>query len=690
MNEIKKSDLLFIQNELLKDISGLDKKLSDKIAQLTREIQSQRLETEQKLEMNKENFISLSKKIDSNDDLKNIKQQFSEFKKQINQTQLINNTKIITIEKDLKNACFKYDNLFNNNISTPGLIGNGAKYKDIKAFREFVDKKISELTIYKEKNIIDIKKFKEKTENSIGQMKIRNDSSENKYFDFCYEKINEAKKELMDKFGILEESINNLKIENGKYSYDLMKKSEEIQNQINTLKNIEDNINNKLNEQSEKYKNYNNDLVKLFESQKEEFILIKSRFTELSEFIRDVRFMKNLNNYKIKENQNNEFNSTSFLRDSKMLSKKLNFDKPQKISKNDEIKYSIKIDFENNKENNYIRNVKQPNNNKEQEDEKTKIKYNIKTNINTSKIMNSSRSNFDKTKEKLQTETTESNSKNHNLDKISTSHFQGRNKNYDLIKESPINKTSREKITMNNKEDLKKNKSFIHFEKQNKIEDNIKTNNLKLKKINKNLIQEKFFFETNNNFKKIKDFEINNIEDNFNNENNENIMQLSNEIYKFIDTQILEINKKIQEMNGINNSNFEKLNKKIDLFFNLNNSLLLKFKNPKNLSNKNLNILTKYDYSLPLKNNSVDKNKLKLDKIKIRSKENISILNTKDYKDIINIKYNKEDKDNKNRKDIKDINDECFQTQNSGKILSIIEPYLIKKFRCDSEGRNNK
>ena len=108
------------------------------------------------------------------------------------------------------------------------------------------------------------------------------------------------------------------------------------------------------------------------------------------------------------------------------------------------------------------------------------------------------------------------------------------------------------------------------------------------------------------------------------------------------------------------------------------------------MSNKNLNILTKYDYSLPLKNNSVDKNKLKLDKIKIRSKENISILNTKDYKDIINIKYNKEDKDNKNRKDIKDINDECFQTQNSGKILSIIEPYLIKKFRCDSEGRNNK
>ena len=41
---------------------------------------------------------------------------------------------------------------------------------------------------------------------------------------FYYEIINEAKKEIKDKFSLLDESINNIKIENGKYSFDSYKK----------------------------------------------------------------------------------------------------------------------------------------------------------------------------------------------------------------------------------------------------------------------------------------------------------------------------------------------------------------------------------------------------------------------------------------------------------------------------------
>lgn len=118
----------------------------------------------------------------------------------------------------------------------------------------------------------------------------------------------------MDKFKLLEESLNNIKIENGQYSFDLLKKSEDLQNKINAINNIENMVNTKLKEQEGKYQKYNDDITKLFESQKSEFTLIKSRFTELSEFIKDVRFMRNLNNYKGKGNQNNEINTTSFKR----------------------------------------------------------------------------------------------------------------------------------------------------------------------------------------------------------------------------------------------------------------------------------------------------------------------------------------------------------------------------------------
>ena len=276
MSEVKKSDLTYLQNEILKDLASLDKKLSDKISQLSSSLEIQKLTNEQKFILNNDNYSYLLKKLESNEEIKEIKNQFSEFKSEITQNQFVNNSKISSLEKNLRDACYKYDEYFTNNIFCPSLIGNGAKYKDNKTFYEYIDKKLAELTIYKEKNIIDFKKYKEKTDSSLSQIKLRTDDSEKKYFEFCYAKINEAKDEITVKFNLLDESINNLKIENGKYSYDLLKKSEDLQNQINTLRNIKDNINNRLNEQAEKYKNYNNDMVKLFESQKNEFTIIKS------------------------------------------------------------------------------------------------------------------------------------------------------------------------------------------------------------------------------------------------------------------------------------------------------------------------------------------------------------------------------------------------------------------------------
>ena len=67
-----------------------------------------------------------------------------------------------------------------------------------------------------------------------------------------------------------------------------------------------------------------------------------------------------------------------------------------------------------------------------------------------------------------------------------------------------------------------------------------------------------------------------------------------------------------------------------------------------------------------MNNNNCDKYKLKTERMKLKIKDNSSFLNNKEIKDI---------KDN-----------DDYQKQNSGKILSIIEPYLIKKFRNDSKG----
>ena len=705
MNEVKKTDLIYLQNEILKDIATIDKKYSDKITQLTTALKNFQLMSDQKFALNNDKYESLLKKLESNEEIKKIKKEFSDLKKDINQNQMLNNNKLFNVEKDLKNACYRYDDLLSNNIFTPGLIGKGGKYQDLKTFRTHIDKTIAELVIYKEKNILDMKKFKEKTETAINQFNLRSESSENKYFEFCSKKINEAKLELMDKFNILEECINNLKIENGKYSYDLIKKSEDLQNQLNILKNLEDNINNKLKEQAEQYKSYNDDILKLFDSQNEEFKLIKSRFTELSEFIKDVRFVRNLDNYKAKSGQNTpEINTYSLLRTSKKISRKINFDKPQSISKNDEIKINMNNDnniikIENNKEsgiinnqsikeenmdnneisNNsiiindeYIENYKNNENQleqKEKEKNKEKIKYNIKfnikekeSNLNLNNLNLNSRNNRIKTENNIINSSIKKNSNNNTL--IS---FINSSQKKNIEKESFLTRTSqRRKIELtDDKDEFRGNKSDIYFYKQNKTQENFNKNkNLKLKKINKNFFNENSYYLSPNKTKEVKEFifDKDDIKNNNNliNENNNN----DDKIYEYIDSKILEINKKIKEMQNNNRYLLEKMNKKIDLFVNLNNVLLLKLKNTKSLTSKQINILTNYEFSIPLLNNNNDKNKMNGEKIKAKSKESSSIAKINDF----------------------------FQSQqNSAKILKMVEPYLIKKFRSDSiNGTNNK
>ena len=705
MNEVKKTDLIYLQNEILKDIATIDKKYSDKITQLTTALKNFQLMSDQKFALNNDKYELLLKKLESNEEIKKIKKEFSDLKRDINQNQMLNNNKLFNVEKDLKNACYRYDDLLSNNIFTPGLIGKGGKYQDLKTFRTHIDKKIAELVIYKEKNILDMKKFKEKTETAINQFNLRSESSENKYFEFCSNKINEAKLELMDKFNILEECINNLKIENGKYSCNLIKKSEDLQNQLNILKNLEDNINNKLKEQAEQYKSYNDDILKLFDSQNEEFKLIKSRFTELSEFIKDVRFVRNLDNYKAKSGQNTpEINTYSLLRTSKKISRKINFDKPQSISKNDEIKINMNNDnniikIENNKESGIINNqsIKEENmdnneisnnsiiinddyieNNKnnenqleqkEKEKNKEKIKYNIKfnikekeSNLNLNNLNLNSRNNRIKTENNIINSSIKKNSNNNTL--IS---FINSSQKKNIEKESFLTRTSqRRKIELtDDKDEFRGNKSDIYFYKQNKTQENFNKNkNLKLKKINQNFFNENSYYLSPNKTKEVKEFifDKDDIKNNNNliNENNNN----DDKIYEYIDSKILEINKKIKEMQNNNRYLLEKMNKKIDLFVNLNNVLLLKLKNTKSLTSKQINILTNYEFSIPLLNNNNDKNKMNGEKIKAKSKESSSIAKINDF----------------------------FQSQqNSAKILKMVEPYLIKKFRSDSiNGTNNK
>ena len=717
MAEVKKSDFIYFQNEFLQDIKNLDIKFNDKISQLVKTFQNQKLVTDQKFEMYNDKISSLLTLIETNTEYQKLKTDVENFKKHISQNQMTNTNKLYYLQKDLSDACFRYDNLFSSLISVPGLIGKGCKYADVKNFYQLIDKKILELQNYRDKNNMDLDKYKKKLENLIGQFKLQIDNSQNKYFSFCKEKITETKNKIDEQFNFIDEKISKMRMDNGKHSYDLIQKTEELKTKINTIDNISNEVNNKLNEEMSKYQKYNDELVKIFDSQKEEFKIIKIRFTELSEFIKDVRFMRNLNSYS-KFNNNKEFDSAVFLKNSKQLSKKLNFDKNQKITKEEENKYINNNDNENTinddninnnndyKENNNnsinVDNNAHIDNNKIEENKSDLQRHNIKknykrkdisTNINFNSTYNNNL-NITKNNNIINNNYTINSSIKNNSNSNSISANKSRNFKTIYKEEVKTDKNQNKKFNyLKTEESISNNQNntknlFIRTQSQFCLHDKIKSptirtkiqqhtqNNFYIKNKKMNTINlfndEGRSARVHSKFKKIwekeKKLEFDEILKILSNDNiYDNLVHI--EAYKYLNNKIIKNDEKIIELTNMTKINFEKIYKKIHLYKELTNSLLIKIKREKSKpvrnSNSPMKIYTQSEFNIPLiksvdKKNLINNNNFDItdkNKIRIKNLENNTLLNIQD----------------RNKK------------ISSGKILSVIEPYLIKKFKSNNK-----
>ena len=121
------------------------------------------------------------------------------------------------------------------------------------------------------------------------------------------------------------ECANNLanSIENGKYAIELKTQCNDLGIQWEKIQKLKEEVYVRFDEEVDKFKKMHSGTELSMDEYKKEFKLIKKKFTELSEFIKDVRFRKNIGgNVKMRE--------------LKEMSDKINFDKKQKYELSDE------------------------------------------------------------------------------------------------------------------------------------------------------------------------------------------------------------------------------------------------------------------------------------------------------------------------------------------------------------------
>ena len=252
----------------------------------------------------------LSEKVGFSEENSKFGEKINTIQKKLEDLSINSRVKINSIEREINNMAIKYDKIFINNLVVPGLIGNSCPFLTLANFIENANKKINELIIDKKKQGMDLKTYKDKLENLIGVFNNRVNNSEEKFKEYCNICFNNYDKNSNDRFNALEDKIGSLRMENVKYSSELIERSNELKMDWDKVMNIKKEVDDKLNSELAKYSKYNNDLIKIFENQKSEFNLIKKRFTELSEFIKDVRFRNNINLMN-KNNNNDNYNNAN-------------------------------------------------------------------------------------------------------------------------------------------------------------------------------------------------------------------------------------------------------------------------------------------------------------------------------------------------------------------------------------------
>ena len=277
MEEITRNDFSYFQNEILKDMKSMECKLNQRLDTILKHFQNTVLILEEKYDTLKTKTDDISKTFEIDNIMENINNKLNKFSSKIEETTIINNTKILSLQKELSNACFKYDKIFLSNISSPGLIGDGCSYPTMRAFLEYINGKVKDLSSSKEKFFIDFRKYEDSVKIILDKFKDDIEQNKNEINNLLNKEIKQYDERSKEKMNIVEDKLSFIKIENGRYNYNLNKKWEELQETLKLFNAMNDN------------------LIYIYNNCRKEYLQIKTKFNDLSKYFKEMKYTKNTN-----------------------------------------------------------------------------------------------------------------------------------------------------------------------------------------------------------------------------------------------------------------------------------------------------------------------------------------------------------------------------------------------------------
>ena len=312
-----KDDILLFKNEALKDFKEAQKKVSQKYNNLDLEIKEKLNSYESRIKVYETKISELSKLINTDKTIREKVDKLMEFKEKTDESMLTEKIRLDNCRNDLNANVNRIDQILKESVIYPGIIGGISKYKTFHDLIDYVLTQCSQNLTFREKSIIDLKSYKTKLDNIISSFNTQINTLLNTTSEFTKTCVKECEDRMKSIYNIYDDRLQDARIENANYAIGLEKATDVLKKELENLYVVKNELYEKVDKGIEEVKNDNKRVIKLFAGYKKGFNLLQYKFTQLSDFIKDIRFRINM-----KEDVNR--------REYTHMSDMINFDKKKK------------------------------------------------------------------------------------------------------------------------------------------------------------------------------------------------------------------------------------------------------------------------------------------------------------------------------------------------------------------------
>ena len=289
-----KNDILLFKDETLKDFKEAQKKISEKYKNLDFEIKEKLNSYENRITIYETKIMELSRKINTDRLIREKVERLMEFKEKVDESMITEKIRLDNCRNDLTANVNRIDNILKDSVIYPGIIGGICKYKTFHELIDYILTECSQNLTFREKSIIDFKSYKIKLDNAITTFNTQINSVLNTTSDYTKKCVQECEERMKSIYNIYDDRLQDTRIENAHYAIGLEKATDALKKELENLYVVKNELYEKVDNGMKELKNDNIRVIKLFTQYRKAFNLMQHKFTQLSDFIKDIRFRINM------------------------------------------------------------------------------------------------------------------------------------------------------------------------------------------------------------------------------------------------------------------------------------------------------------------------------------------------------------------------------------------------------------